>query len=219
MLKRAIVTAIGRERANRLSAPYHDWTARRRTRRFLSVLPSTNLQVNLGCGWRPLPHWINLDVAREPNVDVVWDLRKGLPFAADSCTAVFSEHVIEHLSKEDGQSLVNEIYRVLMPGGVVRVSTPDAGRYLRSYAGDGKFLSDPRFKESVDTPLDRVNIMMREYGLHHWVYDSQSLQLVLRRAGFINALEQSYGKSCHPSMQAVDSEDRAFESLYIEAVK
>lgn len=218
-LKRALVRIIGRDRANRLSAPYYDAMARRHAREKLKSLAASGLCVNLGCGPRPLRGWINMDMARGPEVDIVWDLRRGLPFRSESCAAVFSEHMIEHISNNDAENLLRECHRVLEPGGVLRLSTPDAGRYLRSYAGDGEFLRHPAFPQAADTPMDRINMMMRERGQHLWVYDSHSLLLLLKRAGFSQALERRFNQSSHPRMQGVDSEDRAFESLYVEAVK
>ena len=219
MLKRAVVRIIGRERANRVSEPFHAWRARRRTRRNLAALPAGDLCVNLGCGQSPLEGWVNVDIARGPRVDVVWDLRRGLPFADESCAAIFSEHVIEHLSKEDAERLLGECRRVLQRGGALRLSTPDAGRYLRSYAGDGEFLRHPSFPQPFETPIDRVNIMMREGGQHLWAYDGDSLLSLLRRAGFKTAVEQQFGVSGHTRMQNIDMEARAFESLYVEAFK
>jgi predicted SAM-dependent methyltransferase len=217
-LRRAAANALGRERANRLSAPFHDWLARRRTRACLQALPASGLLVNLGCGYRPLRGWVNVDAARGPQVDVVWDLRQGLPFAAASCAAIFCEHVIEHLTKADGERLLRECSRVLQPGGVLRLSTPDAGRFLRSYAGDQAFLYHPGFTEPIETPLDRINQMMREYGQHLWVYDAASLRAAMRRAGFAATAERAFGESPHAAVRGVDSPDRAFESLYVEAV-
>ncbi|MDT5271659.1 MAG: hypothetical protein QOH49_3845 [Acidobacteriota bacterium] len=219
MLKRAVVRLIGRERANRVSEPFHAWRARRRTRRNLSALPPKDLCVNLGCGQSPLEGWVNVDIARGPRVDVVWDLRRGLPFADESCAALFGEHVIEHLSKEDGERLVGECRRVLQAGGVLRLSTPDAGRYLCSYAGDGEFLRHPDFPHPVESPIDRINVMMREGGQHLWAYDGESLLSLLRRAGFASVVERQFGVSGHPRMHNVDMEARAFESLYVEASK
>lgn len=219
-LKRALVGALGRERANRLSAPYHDWAARRRTRSALASLRTArDLRVNIGCGPNALPGWINLDAARGEQIDVVWDLRRGLPFADESCAAVFGEHVIEHVPRESAEKLLRECLRALQPGGVLRVSTPDAGLYLRSYAGDGEFLRHPAFTEQAETPMDRVNQMMREYGQHLWCYDAESLLLLLRKVGFSKVVEQKFGESLDPSMRGIDSEGRAFESLYVEAVK
>jgi predicted SAM-dependent methyltransferase len=175
--------------------------------------------VNFGCGPNTLRGWVNLDVARGDGIDIVWDLRQGLPFADQSCAVLFGEHVIEHVPKDAAESLLRECHRVLQPGGVLRLSTPDAGRYLRSYAGDGEFLRHPSFSTPMETPLDRINHMMREDGQHLWVYDAESLLLLLRKAGFAAASEKKFGESADPRMQHIDSEGRAFESLYVEGVK
>jgi predicted SAM-dependent methyltransferase len=214
-----VVELIGRERANRVSAPYHDWIARRRTRAKLAALPANGLCVQIGCGPNPLDGWVNVDVARGPGIDVVWDLRLGLPFADESCSAIFGEHVIEHMSKEDAVKLLRECHRALAQGGVLRLSTPDAGLYLRSYAGDGEFLRHPSFERDAETPMDRINVMMREDGQHLWVYDAAALMLLVKKAGFTTIIEQKFGCSAHPRMENIDSEARAFESLYVEAVK
>lgn len=175
--------------------------------------------MNFGCGANPLPGWVNLDIARGDNIDIVWDLRNGFPFASESCAALFGEHVIEHVPREGAAKLLRECHRVLQPGGVLRLSTPDAERYLRSYAGDWKFLQHPAFPETFETPLDRINQMMREDGQHLWAYDAASMLLALRKAGFVAPRETQFRESAHPDMRQIDSESRAFESLYVECVK
>ena len=218
-LKNFVVGILGRERANKINGPYHDWRARQRTARFLADLPKSDLCVNLGCGYRPMKGWINVDRARGPEVQVVWDLARGLPFPDSSCSAIFSEHLIEHVSKEDAARLLSECHRVLQNGGVLRLSTPNTELFLRSYADDRTFLAHPEFSQPIDTPVDRVNYMMREYGQHLWSYDEELLALMLRRAGFNTIICQSFGASVHPRMTNIDFDARAFESLYIEAVK
>ena len=218
-LKRPIVGLIGRERANKITAPYHDWRAGLRTKHFLANLPGRDLYVHLGCGYRPKKDWINVDQARGPEVQVVWDLRRGLPFVDESCSAIFSEHFIEHITKEDAANLLSECHRALQPGGVLRISTPDAELFFRAYAGDREFLAHPGFTQPVDTPVDRVNFMMREYGQHLWSYDEELLALMFQRAGFCNVIRQRFGVSAHPRMNNIDFDDREFESLYLEAVK
>jgi predicted SAM-dependent methyltransferase len=218
-LKNAVVGIIGRDRANRIAGPYHDWRARVRTEQFLAQLPNKDLLVNLGCGYSPLKGWVNVDRARGPDVQVVWDLRNGLPFPDDSCAAIFSEHLIEHIPRADAEKVLAECHRALAPGGVLRVSTPDAERFLRSYSGDREFLKHPSFTQEAETALDRINQMMREYGQHLWAYDTESLLLLLRKTGFSSARQLKFGESLDPRMQNVDSPEREFESLYVEAVK
>ena len=218
-LKRAAVSVLGRDRANRITAPFYDRSAQRRTMKLLEKLPAQDLCVNIGCGPKALDGWINLDAARAPHIDVVWDLRHGLPFPDESCSAIFGEHVIEHIPRADAVKLIAECRRALQPGGVLRVSTPDAGRFLSSYCGDQKFLHDPRFPEPAETAMDRVNMMMREHGTHLWVYDAESLKVLLGKAGFTRVTQQEFHRSSHPRMQEIDSPEREFESLYIEASK
>jgi predicted SAM-dependent methyltransferase len=99
--------------------------------------------VNVGCGSRFDPRWINLD--GEPVNDRVkrYDCRERLPFEDSSVDAVYSSHVIEHLSPKIARGFVRESFRVLKPGGMVRLVTPDLERlafeYLKNLyrAGDG----------------------------------------------------------------------------------
>jgi predicted SAM-dependent methyltransferase len=219
MVKQIIVQLLGRERANRVAAPYHDWKARRRTRERLATLPAKDLCVNIGCGPNCLSGWINVDMARNDGLDIVWDLRNGLPFPSESCTAVFGEHVIEHIRKEDAAGLLKECHRVMQKGGVLRLSTPDAGRFLKAYANDDGFLRHPSFDRPIETPMDRINHMMREDGQHLWVYDAAALILLLQQAGFAEVSEQAFGASQHTRMNNIDTPARAFESLYVEAKK
>jgi predicted SAM-dependent methyltransferase len=219
MLKGLVVQILGRERANRIAGPFHDWKASKRTQKTLGALPQKDLLINIGCGPKSLRGWINLDSARGDEIDVVWDLRRGLPFPNESATAIFGEHVIEHVPRPDAETLLLECRRVLQTGGVLRLSTPDAGRFLRSYAGDQKFLADERFVDPADTPMDRVNMMMREFGQHLWSYDAESLIRLLQNVGFSSVEERAFGVSAHQSMQGIDAAEREFESLYVEAVK
>jgi predicted SAM-dependent methyltransferase len=218
-LKNTVVGLLGRDTANRLAGPYHDWRAGGRTRRKLRELPVKDLCLNIGCGSRPMPGWVNIDAARGEKIDVVWDLRRGLPFPDQSCTAIFGEHVIEHIPKDGAELLLRECLRVLQPGGVVRLSTPDAGKFLRAYVNDPAFLSDPRFADPADTPMDRVNMMMREFGQHLWCYDIESISLLLKNAGFGSTVAQTFGVSSHPRMHGIDLPEREFESLYVEGIK
>ncbi|MFN0084181.1 MAG: class I SAM-dependent methyltransferase [Blastocatellia bacterium] len=214
-----LAEAIGRERANRLAAPFYDWRARHRTLRYLSAMPSRDLRVNLGCGYRPMDGWINVDRARGPKVQIVWDLERGLPFPENCVSAIFAEHIIEHVTKEAAERLLRECHRILEPGGVLRLSTPDAEKFLRSYAGDRSFLRHPEFVRPIDSPMDRVNQMMREEGQHLWSYDEELLAILLQRAGFTAIAVMPFGESAHPAMRGIDFLQRAFESLYIEGVK
>ena len=89
--------------------------------------------VNLGCGRTHHPAWINVDfVPSDPTV-IRHDLRERLPFADGEIDAVYHAHVLEHLSLSDGSALLAECFRVLKPGGILRVGVPDLEDIAREY--------------------------------------------------------------------------------------
>ena len=88
--------------------------------------------LNLGCGSVFSPEWNNLDLYRAKDV-VYYDLNKGIPFQAGVFDAVYSSHVLEHFPRGKGEFLVKEVFRVLKPGGAVRLVLPDLEGIVREY--------------------------------------------------------------------------------------
>lgn len=89
--------------------------------------------LNLGCGARYHPDWINLDiVARGPGV-IEHDLSCGIPLPDASCGVVYHSAVLEHLRRNDAAGFLAECRRVLRPGGVLRVAVPDLETICRLY--------------------------------------------------------------------------------------
>ncbi|HVU38615.1 MAG TPA: methyltransferase domain-containing protein [Opitutales bacterium] len=89
--------------------------------------------VNLGCGARFHPAWINYDiVSRNPAV-IAHDLRAGIPLPDNSCDAVYHSHILEHMRRDEALPFLRECRRVLKPGGVIRIATPDLERIGRLY--------------------------------------------------------------------------------------
>ncbi len=78
--------------------------------------------VNLGCGNRKQPGQIGLDRYRATQADLLAEFAEGLPFASSSVDVIVAEHLLEHVP--DLVRLMEEIYRVLVPGGVLRVEVP-----------------------------------------------------------------------------------------------
>lgn len=89
--------------------------------------------VNLGCGGRYHPLWINLDFRGDGIHVLPWDLREGLPFLDGSCDAIYSSHVLEHLDRKTSQLFLGECRRVLKSGGILRLALPDLEAIVRSY--------------------------------------------------------------------------------------
>ena len=85
----------------------------------------TTKKLNVGCGNRFSPEWTNIDFHSENrNVHRV-NLMRGIPFADCTFQAVYSSHVLEHFDRKQGKALLEESFRVLKPGGILRVAVPD----------------------------------------------------------------------------------------------
>lgn len=88
--------------------------------------------LDLGCGPRKLPGAIGIDLYPYLGVDMVRDLRRGLPFDDSRFDRVNAHHVLEHFDGEDLFFLVEEMWRVARPGGQLTICVPDltsANRY------------------------------------------------------------------------------------------
>lgn len=89
--------------------------------------------LNLGCGSRYHPDWINIDIAaRGPEV-IQHDLSRGIPLPDESCDVVYHAAVLEHLRCADALAFLIECRRVLKPGGTVRVGVPDTEKICQLY--------------------------------------------------------------------------------------
>lgn len=93
------------------------------------------LQLNLGCGLKKLPGFVNVDC--EPSVapDVATDLAyRKWPWAESSVDRVICSHLLEHIG--DGFFFfLQELYRVCRPGAVVHIAVPHPRHNI--------FLQDP----------------------------------------------------------------------------
>ena len=70
-----------------------------------------------------------LEFLRSDSISMVGcDLKEGLPFQDNSFSLIYLCDVIEHLFFMDVRTLLNEVFRVLTPGGELVISTPNLNR-------------------------------------------------------------------------------------------
>jgi SAM-dependent methyltransferase len=80
--------------------------------------------VDLGCGFRKKPGAIGLDIARLPQVDILADVTRTLPFRDSSVDEVVASHLIEHV--DNVMDLMAEIWRICKPDALVYFRFPHA---------------------------------------------------------------------------------------------
>jgi predicted SAM-dependent methyltransferase len=94
---------------------------------------STRKLLNLGCGARYHPEWVNVDFTSTGPDVIACNLNAGLPFDKDSFDVVYHSHLLEHFPKRHALTFMKECSRVLKPGGIVRVVVPDLEQLARIY--------------------------------------------------------------------------------------
>lgn len=172
-------------------------------------------KINLGCGPKVIKGWENLDL--EPGVGgIVCDLRGRLPYEDSSASHIYSEHFLEHLSKGEALFLLKECYRLLKPGGVIRISTPDLRVIARDYLSNRADRFNP-VGHSPDSSCDLINESMHSWG-HKFLYDFNQLERILSEIGFFKVNRCQWNKSKYHDLEGRETRN-SVSDLIIEAEK
>ena len=83
--------------------------------------------INIGCGSKPMVGAINVDIYKGEGIDVVCDVRQGLPFETESIDKVNADYFLEQiLENEKFRFVMNEVWRVLKPEGLFEFKVSNA---------------------------------------------------------------------------------------------
>jgi len=155
------------------------------------------LRLHIGCGQEAIAGWVNIDNRAMPGVDQVLDVRQGLPFR--DAAAIYAEHFLEHLALEDGLAFLRECRRVLVPAGVLRLSTPNLDWVYATHYRYARGASD---EESVHDCF-QLNRAFHGWG-HQFLYNRPSLEAALKASGFERVRFHRYGESDVPELSGME---------------
>lgn len=192
--------------------------------------------VHLGAGSTQIPGWINIDA---PPSDLCVNLARGIPLPTASVRLLFCSHLLEHLFyPSEAHTLLRDCYRVLAPGGRIRLIVPDAELCLRAYAqGDGAFFESrrrqwdgwPQSRTALEDTLPYLGAFPDAgalYETHRYGYDFETLRAALRRVGFTVVERSHYMASGVPELRIDDASSVAgntfgdnYFSMFVEAQK
>ena len=176
-----------------------------------------DLRLHIGCGLTLLHGWVNIDRGRSSAADARMDLRGGLPLGKQTLRYAYSEHVIEHMRREQSLLWLQDLREGLRADGVVRVATPDLGYLVTRYHTKWRaqaWLEGPDYQE-VRSAAQMLNLAMRAWG-HQFIYDEDDLHLLLTEAGFGTVQRVKWGESNHDDL--IGLERRADSTLVMEAM-
>lgn len=198
---------------------------------YMDKNPVKRLQI--GAGTHNIAGWLNTDI--EPAAGQVYlDAGAHFPFPDGTFKYVYAEQLIEHLTYPQAQVFVKESFRVLAPGGHIRLATPDLMALVDLFRKDKTAMQQKLLNFQLGnahlptTPLPETawfNTLVRSWG-HQFIYDQESLRLTLEEAGFKKVTRYHLGVSDAADLKDLEQHwqiggkdiDEA-TSMYIEAVK
>lgn len=150
---------------------------------------------------------------------------------------VYSEHFIEHLTKNEGIDFFKEMFRIMKPGGVIRSVWPPmefvewlrqdedldnhqwVQHYYNFYVVRHKFA--PKGTEFMRIQDQCAEGIMWQNGEHKHIWRKQELVDCLKELGYTNVREYKYQQSGLPAFSNIDTpgDIRAFHSAVVEATK
>lgn len=178
-------------------------------------------KLHLGCGPKAIPGFFHVDALDYPHVD-----RRGpvddLSFiATGTVSLIYACHLLEHFGRREYRGVLAEWFRVLAPGGVLRLAVPDFAACARLYV-EGRL---PNGIESIRGLI--CGGQKDEYDYHKIILDEERLTADLLELGFSavrhwdwqqteHAAIDDYSQSYLPHM---DKDSGTLMSLNLEAVK
>ena len=190
-------------------------------------------KLQIGAGTFNKSGWLNSDI--EPQIGQAYlDATQRFPVPDRSFHYVYSEHVLEHLEYEQGMNMLRESYRILAPGGAVRVATPNLLKFIELFQTSKNKQMQAFMNLKMDlfewprTPDPECYILNREshdWG-HQFLYTPLMLRASLQSLGFRNIKEFQPGESDEATLRnseerihGVMKEANAYETMVFQAIR
>ena len=184
--------------------------------------------------------WLNVDInCYRPDIRYL-DAGKPYPFPDHSFDYIYSEHLFEHLSIEEQTMMLQECYRILKPGGRMRLAMPNLHFLMELYQHPDKECNRRYLtwsyrlfgmKQGIsevaekDYPTHVINNFFRLWG-HQFIHTPESLKSLAKGIGFQNIRPYPIGCSDTPALQGLEKHGQnipawanELETFVVEMVK
>jgi hypothetical protein len=175
-------------------------------------------RLNWGCGSDARRGWINCDQTGGPGVDMVADLRGGLPMENAMIDYSVSIHGLQELAYDELSPALGELLRVLRPGGTLRLVVPDLDADIRAYTEheDAHFAVPPG---QVRSRGGRFIAHILGGGEARTLFTFDFAEELLLGAGFVDVTRCRPGETASDVEEIVELDPREGGDLFIEATR
>lgn len=141
------------------------------------------LKLNVGCGNKKKPEYINVDLDSLVKPDIVLNVSSALPFKDDRFNAIEAYHVIEHIFPWLVLDVLREFFRILKPQGLLAIECPNIEAASTWLVGNSQYGWDSQMGmwPIYGDPNPKNSLYM-----HKWGYTPVTLLNILKDAGFRN---------------------------------
>jgi predicted SAM-dependent methyltransferase len=164
-----------------------------------------NRRLEIGPGKKRIPGYETINIAFGFSTDYIGDAAKKLPFESSSFIEVYASHILEHVPWFKTRETLQEWFRVLKPGGTLKVFVPDGTKIVKTLVAlennqEPTDFHDPWYRFNAEKDLYTwANGRIFSYGngtsdstsqnWHRSLFTKKSLTQQLQKVGFIDIQE------------------------------
>ena len=169
------------------------------------------MNINFGCGSIQPSDWTNIDLDPEFNTE-----HRDLELIPDnSCDILVCHAIVCCVKYHDIEKVLLEFYRVLKPGGVVRISLPDIVSGFEAYKNNNINF----FPNSEDDLDKRFSAWLTWYSQSASLLTDKALQYKLQDCGFSSVSKTNFKQTSYSNEKIYELDTREYEFYFVEAVK
>jgi len=176
------------------------------------------VKLHLGCGSKHIPGYVNIDCRYQPGVDEINNVEFLRNYEENSVDVIYACHVLEHLGRHNYMRALERWYKILKPGGIIRIAVPNFDAIVRHYRATSNLNS-----------LIGLLYGGQDYdkNIHTYIWDFKTLSEDLRTVGFNNIQQYHWQYTEHSHIDDysqcyiphMDKENGTLMSLNIQATK
>ncbi len=176
------------------------------------------MKLHIGCGNKFLKDFVHIDIMDFPHVDIKTSADDLNMIEDNSVELIYVCHLLEHFGRHEVKKVLKEWYRVLKPGGKLRIAVPDFEAIVEHYLKN---------RNMVEILGLLSGGQKNEFDYHKILFDENFLKNVLKEAGFNVINRYNWKETEHSQLddfsQAhlphMDKENGMLMSLNVEAIK
>ncbi len=175
-------------------------------------------KLHWGCGQFTTTGWTNVDIKKFPGIDYACDIREGLPMKDNTFDYIVTQHAINDMPVYDIFKSLKELYRVLKPGGHLRLSVADFDIAIKAYQEkDLEFFNT--IPDNMAKSLGGKFIAWSSWYMDRIPLTYDYIYELLENEGFKNITRCNFNETKSHFEDITSLDNRPKQSVYVEAVK